>query len=450
MINRTLALRKLGIKSKIFDWLCFLLGVVSFIPRKLEKVAKNYYLNIKSLNIVKNSIILKKVHYIQKWKNRMKARIKKQNTDKIDTMNEQMPTYNLDEVIKKRFPNFSNAFEIFYESFILYFLEAGFNSNILFKENCFNVRNIFYFETTNLLTTKPMIRKLFRSEDSLHFEAILGGKRRIFIIPKNFNSYKRIARFEIYLYEFFENIYHIVLKKFILLRKKKKLYQINKIQFENFAYIFSDLKRFYTYPKKKSIHGNISISNFSRFNEYPSIFPNNVQFTKLISAWAYSKNILFHYKNNIFSKIVFSKSMIKKYVDVKFLLFSNSSLISDIKNEHFITHIFSDKLIAKKSLTSCIINLKWISDLMAFRSKILYCPQNYLGINIKRINPFYIEKKSSYIFCNENNNRKKFKEKKNFFNEFYTKKKIIFFREISHCHPLSSGDYSLSLILLSV
>jgi len=450
MINRTLALRKLGIKSKIFDWLCFVLGVVSFIPRKLGKKAKNYYLNFKSLNIIKDSMILKKIQYIQKWKNKLKRRIKKLNTYKVDTPSEQMPTYDLDEVIKKRFPDFSNAFEIFYESFILYFLEVGFNSNILFKENRFNVRNLFCFETTNLLTTKAMIRKLFRSRDSLHFEAILGGKRRIFIIPNNFNSYKRIARFEIYLYEFFENIYHIVLKKFILLRKRKNLYQINRIQFENFAYIFLDLKRFYVNPKKKSIHGNISISKFSRFNEYPTISTNKEQFIKLVSAWAYSKNILFHYKNNIFSKIVFSKSMIKKYVDVKFLLFSNSSLISDIKNEHFITHIFSDKLIAKKSLTSCIINLKWISDLMAFRSKILYCPQNYLGINIKRINPFYIEKKSSYIFCNENNNRKKFKEKKNFFNEFYTKKKIIFFREISHCHPLSSGDYSLSLILLSV
>ena len=108
-LTRTQSLRKLQLKLNEFRRLCILKGIFPKEPPKFFKgVNKTYYLK-KDINFLSNEKLLSKFREIKSYQKKiLKA---KRKDKKFDTKQliENKPTYNLNHIIKERYPKFIDA-----------------------------------------------------------------------------------------------------------------------------------------------------------------------------------------------------------------------------------------------------------------------------------------------------------------------------------------------------
>ena len=110
-MTRTQALRKLQLKLHEFRRLCILKGIFPKEPPKFFKgVNKTYYL-IKDIKFLSNEKLLSKFREIKAYQKKItKAQKKKQKFD-ANHLIENKPTYNLNHIIKERYPRFVDALQ---------------------------------------------------------------------------------------------------------------------------------------------------------------------------------------------------------------------------------------------------------------------------------------------------------------------------------------------------
>jgi len=108
-LTRTQALRKLQLKLSEFRRLCILKGIFPKEPTKYFKgVNKTYYLK-KDINFLANEKLIKKFREIKSYtKKIIKAKKKNEKFD-YKLLQEKKPTYNLNHIIKERYPKFIDA-----------------------------------------------------------------------------------------------------------------------------------------------------------------------------------------------------------------------------------------------------------------------------------------------------------------------------------------------------
>ena len=110
-MTRTQALPKLQLKLHEFRRLCILKGIFPKEPPKFFKgVNKTYYL-IKDIKFLSNEKLLSKFREIKAYQKKItKAQKKKQKFD-ANHLIENKPTYNLNHIIKERYPRFVDALQ---------------------------------------------------------------------------------------------------------------------------------------------------------------------------------------------------------------------------------------------------------------------------------------------------------------------------------------------------
>lgn len=446
MLTRTNIIKKLGISEKIFDWLCFLFGITNFCPRNRYKKIKNFYLSESSMRKIKNSSILRRINCIIKWKKYFR-KISKLNPSLIYTINNNdCPKYNINHVLKIRYPKFFEAFQIFYSSLVICFLEFDLNFDSKEDQRSFLSDNIVDFNVLKTLVFKKTLKNFFFTKESFHLEIVFSNISLIVVIPRIYLISENKKKFQTYLYEFFENLSSIVVKKLFFIKKKKNLYQNNIKNFGKFNYFIFGPRRFYTILSKKklplsSISIQTKIRNLSIYRDFKKKFYSK----EIEKIWRFSKNFNYPIKTNIFGNMIFLNLHSKNQIEFNFIIRINSiKMSSNIKNK-FLTHIIEQHKKLKKSLIESNVNFKWISNIINLKYKIPIISESNLNNSSKRLNPFYknlfnfknlrkhsvlriyfSKKKFTRISIVRNNNKKTI-FLKNLFSQCLIKKKIFSF-----------------------
>jgi hypothetical protein len=451
MLSRTNAIKKLEISEKIFDWLCFLFGIINFCPRNRFKTIKNYYLSESSIRKIKNSSIFKKISGIIRWKKYFR-KISKLNPYLIYTINtNDCPKYNINHVLKIRYPKFFGAFQIFFSTLVICFLE--FEENFDYKEdqNSFLINNIVDFNVLKILVFKKSLKNFFITKESFHLEIVFLNINVIVVIPKIYIIAETKKKFQSYLYEFFENLSSIVVKKLFFIQKKKNLYQNNIKKFGKFNYFIFGPRRFYTIiSKNKLLFGSISIQNRTRnLIIYKDFKKKNVN-NEIEKIWVFSKNFHYPIKTNIFGNMVLLNLHPKNPTEFNFIIRINSINISGNINNKFLTHIIENRKKLKKSLIESRINFKWISSIVNLNYKIPIISEFIRNTTSRKLNPFY---KNLFDFKNQrkHNGLRKHFSKKKFMKKSILKNatsKDIFLKNLFSQFLIKRKFLSFSLIIL--
>ena len=102
------AMRKLQLNTQQFHRLCILKGIYPKDPKKKKDPTKTYY-HIKDVRFLAHEQLLTKFREIDTWLHKLrKARVKKDFT-KADKIQENLPKYSLNHLIKERYPRFLDA-----------------------------------------------------------------------------------------------------------------------------------------------------------------------------------------------------------------------------------------------------------------------------------------------------------------------------------------------------
>lgn len=110
-ITRSQALRKLKLSLSEFRRLCILKGIFPKEPKKFFKGVNKTYYTKKDINFLSNEKLLKKFMEMKTYdKKILKAKMKKEKYDQQKLI-ENKPTYNLNHIIKERYPKFTDAIQ---------------------------------------------------------------------------------------------------------------------------------------------------------------------------------------------------------------------------------------------------------------------------------------------------------------------------------------------------
>lgn len=102
------AMRKLQLNTQQFHRLCILKGIYPKDPKKKKDPTKTYY-HIKDVRFLAHEQLLTKFREIDTWLQKLrKARVKKDFT-KAEKIQENLPKYSLNHLIKERYPRFVDA-----------------------------------------------------------------------------------------------------------------------------------------------------------------------------------------------------------------------------------------------------------------------------------------------------------------------------------------------------
>lgn len=110
-LTRTQALRKLQLKLDEFRRLCILKGIFPKEPTKYFKGANKTYYAKKDIKFLSNERLISKFKEIKAYQKKItKAKMKNQKFD-MNKLIENKLTYNLNDIIKQRYPTFKDALQ---------------------------------------------------------------------------------------------------------------------------------------------------------------------------------------------------------------------------------------------------------------------------------------------------------------------------------------------------
>mmetsp|Transcript_51625 Transcript_51625/g.105082 ORF Transcript_51625/g.105082 Transcript_51625/m.105082 type:complete len:182 (-) Transcript_51625:817-1362(-) len=161
--SRTTAVKKLGLPSKIFDWICFLNVITTFCPRRQKNGQNSIYYSFKNIREISKDPIFLKTRQLLNWK---KINKKNPGIKTISTVN--LPNYSIYNAIKKRFPNFEKALGFFFEIFPFFFLDYEKKNNLMNFTKIFGKYGILSSKCFHVIQTASLIKGIVETREAFH------------------------------------------------------------------------------------------------------------------------------------------------------------------------------------------------------------------------------------------------------------------------------------------
>jgi len=190
-ISRKQALYKLQVNLKDFRRLCILKGVFPREPRNRKRVQKGnskiqtlYY--EKDIRFLLHEPIVVKFREFKVFLKKLKKAEEKRNWGQVDRLKSNKPKYNLDHIVKERYPTFIDAIRDLEDCLCLCFLYATFPKTARTPVEMVDLCKKLTIEFMHYVIETKALRKVFCSIKGYYFQADIKGQTVTWIVPHNF------------------------------------------------------------------------------------------------------------------------------------------------------------------------------------------------------------------------------------------------------------------------
>ncbi|CAI5444938.1 unnamed protein product [Caenorhabditis angaria] len=187
-ISRKQALKKLQLTLKDFRRLCIIKGIYPHEPAHKKQANKGSTANKvfyyrKDINFLAHEPIINKFRenkiFLRKL-NHLKA---KREEDKVKKLYEHKPVYNLDTIVKERYPTFGSALRDLDDALSLCFTFAMLPHTRVLKEGMINDCRRLTAEFMHYIIESQALRNTFISIKGIYYQAEICGEKITWIVP---------------------------------------------------------------------------------------------------------------------------------------------------------------------------------------------------------------------------------------------------------------------------
>ncbi|EQC37840.1 hypothetical protein SDRG_04863 [Saprolegnia diclina VS20] len=185
-ITRSQAIKKLQITLKDFRRLCILKGIYPRDPKKKASGKATTYYYIKDIMHLAHEPILNKFREFKTFMKKLKKSLGRKDISEARRKNDQKPTYELDHIVKERYPRFVDALGDLDDALCLIHLFAvmpainGIKSKL--TETCLRLVR----EWQNYVSVSRSLTKVFVSIKGIYYQASVLGETITWLVPHTF------------------------------------------------------------------------------------------------------------------------------------------------------------------------------------------------------------------------------------------------------------------------
>uniref|UniRef100_A0A915B5U3 Pescadillo homolog n=1 Tax=Parascaris univalens TaxID=6257 RepID=A0A915B5U3_PARUN len=186
-ITRTKALRKLQLSLKDFRRLCILKGIYPHEPLHKKKVNKGttenrVYYYVKDINFLATEPIINKFRDYKIFLRRLTTAKAKREEDRVKRLYERRPEYQLDTIVKERYPTFASALRDLDDALCLCFAFALLPHTKIVRASLVATCRRLTAEFNNFIIESHSLTKVFISIKGIYYEAHVMGERLTWIV----------------------------------------------------------------------------------------------------------------------------------------------------------------------------------------------------------------------------------------------------------------------------
>ncbi|KAI9919240.1 hypothetical protein PsorP6_012059 [Peronosclerospora sorghi] len=185
-ITRSQALKRLQITLKDFRRLCILKGIYPREPKKKPSGKDKTYYYIKDVLFLAHEPVLEKFRAFKTFMKKVKKAMGKKHYDDAKRKHEHRPTYELDHIVKERYPRFVDALGDLDDALCLVHLFAlmptgnGVHADV--TSNCLRLVR----EWQNFIVVSRALTKVFVSIKGIYYQANVQGQPITWVVPHQF------------------------------------------------------------------------------------------------------------------------------------------------------------------------------------------------------------------------------------------------------------------------
>ncbi|CAA7394726.1 unnamed protein product [Spirodela intermedia] len=184
-ITRTRAVHYLQLSLPMFRKLCILKGIFPRVPKKkVEGNHKTYY-HMKDIMFLAHEPLLDKFRDIKAYDRKIKKAVAKKNKDLAIRLKSRRPNYQLDPLIRQRYPRFIDALRDLDDCLTMVNLFAALpatESTRLDVERIHNCRRLSH-EWLAYVARTHSLRKTFISVKGIYYQAEIEGQKITWLTP---------------------------------------------------------------------------------------------------------------------------------------------------------------------------------------------------------------------------------------------------------------------------
>jgi len=215
-MTRKRALKKLQLTLKDFRRLCILKGVFPREPRNRKRAQKGNVSKVSTLYYEKDIRFLLHEPIVNKFRDfkvflrKLKKAQEKKNWDTVERLRENKPRYNLDTIVKERYPTFIDAVRDLEDCLCLSFLYSTFPKTQKTPVEMVSLCKRLTTEFLHYVIEARALRKVFCSIKGYYFQAEIKGQTVTWIVPHSF-GFAQPASVDMRLMSIFVEFYTTVL-----------------------------------------------------------------------------------------------------------------------------------------------------------------------------------------------------------------------------------------------
>ncbi|TRY74743.1 hypothetical protein TCAL_00552 [Tigriopus californicus] len=215
-MTRKHAMRKLQLNLKDFRRLCILKGIHPREPRNRKRAQKGDMTKVQTLFHEKDIRFL--LHEPIVWKFRdfkvfvrkLKKATAKGNFDAVARLKDNTPKYNLDHIVKERYPTFIDAIRDLEDCLCLCALYATFPKNARLPVEMITLCRRLMIEFMHYVIEAKALRKVFVSIKGYYYQVEIMGQTITWIVPHSF-AYAKPENVDLKLMAIFVEFYTTML-----------------------------------------------------------------------------------------------------------------------------------------------------------------------------------------------------------------------------------------------
>jgi pescadillo protein len=187
-ISRASAVRKLQINLSDFRRLCILKGIYPREPKNKKKVGKGstqnktwYYR--KDIAFLMHEPLLQSLRLLKIHDKKLKKAQGKSQKAVVKSLMERTPEFNIDHLIKERYPSFSDALKDLDDALSMIFLFATLPANDKVSSDIVSNCQRLALEFQNYIIMTHGLRKVFLSIKGIYYQVQVKGEKITWIVP---------------------------------------------------------------------------------------------------------------------------------------------------------------------------------------------------------------------------------------------------------------------------
>lgn len=187
-ITRSQALKRLQVTLKDFRRLCILKGIYPREPKKKPSGKDKTYYYLKDIMFLAHEPVLHKFREFKSFMKKVKRAMGRKDYADAKRIHENRPEYDLDHIVKERYPRFVDAIADLDDALCLVHLfavmpaggRAGVSSEV--TETCLKLAR----EWQNYVVAARALTKVFVSIKGIYYQANVMGQRVTWLVPHQF------------------------------------------------------------------------------------------------------------------------------------------------------------------------------------------------------------------------------------------------------------------------